>query len=157
MSINLNILENVQISKNAADRKHNVVYQDLHLDLQKKYTQNDQVQKQLEIADIVSDINGQAIRNSLYNIFSTSPGQKILNPEFGLNFEQWLFTQLSENKALSIKQKIYRQVERYEPRVTITNIDVIPDYEQNQYNVSIQYNNNEIFTFNLTETGITNG
>ena len=150
MSPNLNILKKTS----TLNDKDNVVYRDLHLDIDFEYTNNMELHKLNEIVDIVGDVNGNAIRNSLYNIFSTSPGQKILNPEFGLSFEQWLFTNISENGALIITQTIYEQVKKYEPRVTLNDVTVLPNYEQNEYNVTIKYNNNQSFNLTLTEAGI---
>lgn len=149
MSLNLNILKH----NPRLETDTRVMFRDLHLDIKQKYTNNNQFHKNEEITDIVSDINENAIKNSLYNIFSTSPGQKILNPEFGLNFEQWLFTNMSENAVLVIKQTIYSQIQRWEPRVTLNDVTVIPNYEQNEYHISINYNNNHTFNINLNETG----
>ena len=151
MSINLNILN----YKKPLNETTHVVYRDLHLDIKQKYTNNNQFHKKEEITDIVSDTNENAIKNSLFNIFSTTPGQKILNPEFGLNFEQWLFTNMSDNAALVITQTIYSQIQRWEPRITLNDVSVIPNYEQNEYNITIYYNNNQTFNINLTEAGIT--
>ena len=83
------------------------------------------------------------------------PGQKILNPEFGLNLTQWLSTNLAETNASLIKFNITRQINKYEPRVTLTNVTVTPNYDEQQYNIVIQFNNNETFNLNLNETGIT--
>ena len=150
MSLNLNILQTQIPNTN----QHNIVYRDLHLDIAKLYTNNDELHKLNEITDIVTDVDNNAICNSIYNILSTIPGQKILNPEFGLNLTQWLFTNLSETNASLIKFKISQQIGRYEPRVTLDKVEVVPDYENNQYNISIYFNN---ITFNLTlsETGLT--
>lgn len=150
MSLNLNILK----SQANSTKYTNIVYRDLHLDIEKLYTNNDELHKINEITDIVTDVNSKAIKNSIYNILSTMPGQKILNPEFGLNLTQWLFTNLSETNASLIKFKITEQINRYEPRVTLTKVEVIPNYEEHQYDITIQFNNNETFNLNLTETGI---
>ncbi len=150
MSLNLNILK----SQANSTKYTNIVYRDLHLDIEKLYTNNDELHKINEITDIVTDVNSKAIKNSIYNILSTMPGQKILNPEFGLNLTQWLFTNLSETNASLIKFKITEQINRYEPRVTLTKVEVIPNYEEHQYDIAIHFNNNEVFNLNLTETGI---
>jgi len=151
MSLNLNILK----SQANSTKYTNIVYRDLHLDIEKLYTNNDELHKLNEITDIVTDVNSKAIKNSIYNILSTMPGQKILNPEFGLNLTQWLFTNLSETNASLIKFNITRQINKYEPRVTLTNVTVTPNYDEQQYNIVIQFNNNETFNLNLNETGIT--
>lgn len=153
MALNLNILEK---RANTIDKPQNIKYVDLHLDIQPKYTKNLQALKLSEISDIVCDVNAEAIKNSIYNILATMPGQKVLNPEFGLNFDQWLFASISETNCEFIRQKIYNQLSLYEPRIVIDNINVVPDYEQQQYIISLSYNHNQFYTLNLTETGLTN-
>lgn len=148
---------NFDILKTSTPLMHNtnVVYQDLHLDIAKKYTKNDQLQKKNEITDIVADVNANAIKNSIYNILSTIPGQKLLNPGFGLNFTQWVFTNMSETNANLIQNKIFNHLARYEPRITVNEITVTPQYETHEYNIMIKYNNNETFQSALSETGLT--
>ena len=51
------------------DRK---LYQDLHLDLELNYTRNLQLHKAPEITDIVSDYDLDAVKNSLFNLFSNT-------------------------------------------------------------------------------------
>ena len=71
-------------------------YNDLHLDFTPvyysppygAYTQNNELLRNQEIVDIVADYDLGAIRNSLVNLFTTIPGQKILNPLFGLNLDR---------------------------------------------------------------------
>lgn len=150
MSLNLNILKSQPTLKSQPQ----IVFRDLHLDIHFEYTNNNQIHKKNEIMDIVGDVNDNAIKNSLFNIFSTSPGQKILNPEFGLVFNQWLFTNMSENGALVIKQTIYEQIQKYEPRVILDEVLVVPNYEQNEYHITIRYNRNREYIMNLTEAGI---
>ena len=61
------------------------LYRDIVLDLKIDYTKNTQLEKRREIKDLQISENLGAIKNSLFNLFTTMPGQKILNPLFGLN------------------------------------------------------------------------
>ena len=56
-------------------------YADLHMDLVDNYNINDYLFQKSEITDFKLDYDIEAIKNSLYNIFTTTPGEKILNPE----------------------------------------------------------------------------
>lgn len=150
MSLNLNILQ----YNNSVDSTLNIVYKDIHLDIEKKYTRNSELYKTNEVTDIVADVNTNAIKNSIYNILSTSPGQKILNPEFGLNFEQWLFTNISNNNINIIRQKIISQIQQYEPRAQLQEVDIEPDYDAHEYHITLKINDLPI-NFNLSETGLT--
>ena len=59
MSLNLNILQTQIPNTN----QHNIVYRDLHLDIAKLYTNNDELHKLNEITDIVTDVDNNAICN----------------------------------------------------------------------------------------------
>lgn len=130
--LNLNILQNVN-----ADRNNSAVYTDVNLDLTLGLTYNDQLAKNLQITDVQVDTNLGAIFNSIANIISTTPGQKPLNPVFGINFGGLLFLPVSEDRARIIGSAIYNGIQKFEPRVNINNINIIADPEPQQYNVEL--------------------
>ena len=87
--------------------------------------------------DMKVDSDYKAISNSLINIFNTTPGEKILNPRFGVNLSRYLFEPVSEEIAGVIGDVILQGIELYEPRVSVTNIDIIADAEQHEYEINI--------------------
>jgi len=111
------------------------LYKDLKLDLQPNYTQNQQLEKRRERKDIQIAEDLGAIKNSLFNLFTTMPGQKILNPIYGLNLTQYLFVPISTTQAQIIGETIFTGIRKYEPRVNIITINVETDYDNNQYNI----------------------
>jgi len=111
------------------------LYRDLLLDLKIDYTQNKQLEKRRELKDIQVSENIGAVKNSLFNLFTTMPGQKLLNPLFGLNLTQYLFTAVSTSQAKVIGETILTGVRKFEPRITIRTINVEPNYDENQYNI----------------------
>ena len=111
------------------------LYRDIVLDLKIDYTKNTQLEKRREIKDLQISENLGAIKNSLFNLFTTMPGQKILNPLFGLNLTQYLFTAISTAQARIIGESIVSGVRKFEPRILLRTINVEPVYEENQYNV----------------------
>jgi len=131
-SITLDLLSNVNSDKNNAN-----IYTDLHLDLVTGYTYSNQLNKKTQILDIESDTNLGAIYNSITNIITTTPGQKPLNPIFGINFGDLLFLPVTDTIGGSIGRAIYQGITRYEPRVLVSNINVIPDPENNQYTIEL--------------------
>ena len=114
------------------------IYKDIHFDLEQNYTRGTELAKKLEIKDLKPDYDLDAIKNSLFNLFTTLPGQKILNPVYGLNLMQFVFTNLSETNARLIGKVILEGTELFEPRVTILNINVEVDYDQNQYTITMR-------------------
>lgn len=131
-SINLDILSNVNSDKNNAN-----VFKDVALDFALDSTFSNQLYKQPQILDLQANSNLGAIKNSIANIIATSPGQKPLNPVFGINFGQLLFLPVTDERALSIGNAIYTGIQTFEPRVNIINVNVTPQPDDNQYTIDI--------------------
>jgi phage baseplate assembly protein W len=117
-----------------------VLFNDLKLDIETNYTKNTQLLKKREIKDIQNSENISAIKNSIFNLFTTLPGQKILNPTFGLNLQQFIFTGLTEINGKLMAETILKGLSKYEPRVKVKNINVEVDYDNNQYNIYLLLN-----------------
>ena len=101
---------------------------------------------------IYSDINEQVISGtllediesiyqSLNNILNTIPGERLFNPEFGLDLSSWLFDLMNESNAFSILSEIVGAVNRWEPRVTVDfgNSSVVPNFDENRYDITIYF------------------
>lgn len=79
-----------------------------------------------------------AIRQALDNIFTWTPGERILDPAFG----NWLYKTLFEPMSSELHARqlsIVRRMMSYEPRIRIETLDVIPDPLNQQVNVVISY------------------
>lgn len=126
--INLDVLRQPIQSNNEG-----TVFSDVHLDLKLKYTKNNELEKQPEIRDIEVDININAIRNSFISLMTTSPGDKILNPTFGINFGDMLFLPVSEARADTIGTRIIDCVEKFEPRIKLIKLTLTPFIESQEY------------------------
>lgn len=129
--------------------ERNFTYSDLHLDIQYKYLVNNESQRKYEITDVVVDYDLGAIRNSIINLFLTMPGQKILNPYFGLNLAQYLFQPCDEDTASIIGREIQYGIVTFEPRVNIDLIQVIAIPDSQTYritlNISVPFLNSASF------------
>lgn len=89
--------------------------------------------------DIIVSEDVQAIRNSLYNIFSTKKGQKLLNPNFGSSLEQFLFENITPTVGEMIGNSILNALESYEPRIDVLAVNVYPQQDLNQYRVQVVF------------------
>lgn len=130
MSIKIESLVNV---KNSADLK----YQDMMLDMEFSYTQNPQVKKVNEIKDLKVDYDLNAIRNSLRNLFLTNRGEKLLNPYFGMNLGNYVFDAVTESTAKAIGDNIRQNIEIFEPRIQLQQVQVIAREDDNSFVVSL--------------------
>jgi len=115
----------------------NFTYTDLKLDLDFEYTKNNEFLKKKEIKDLKIDYDYSAIRNSIFNLISTTPGERILNPFFGVNLQKFLFLKITESNALSIGKEILQAIAKFEPRVRVKNINVATDEGNQQYVVTL--------------------
>jgi len=104
------------------------VYTDIHLDIRKN-SQN---------SDIRVDYDINAIKNSIFNIFNTIPGERYLIPTFGCNLMRYLFQPISEITANAIGQTILSAIRDWEPRVKIQNINIIGVPDDHEYAISFE-------------------
>ena len=114
------------------------VYCDLHLDLSIANNVGNGLNAQ-NSNDINVDYDYNAIRNSLTNIFNTRPGEKILNPAFGANLEQFLFDSVDAIKGKILGNTILQNINNYEPRVNVQNVQVQPFPDNQLYYVLLVY------------------
>ena len=73
---------------------------------------------------------------NLKMILLTAPGERIMDPEFGLGMTNFLFEQNDISTYTKIKSKINRQVKKYLPFVDIEEVN----FESQDTDLSIQSN-----------------
>lgn len=71
-----------------------------------------------------------AIRSNLILYFSTSPGERYMNPAFGLDLRRQLFEHLTEQRREYIKDLVQAGLNTYFPLVAVESLTVeeIADY-----------------------------
>jgi phage baseplate assembly protein W len=74
-----------------------------------------------------------AIKQNLKMLLLTEPGEKMMDPEFGVGLKKFLFGQDIEALRGSIRNKIVSQVNKYLDFITIEEIVLSPP-ESNDYN-----------------------
>ena len=113
-----------------------ITYRDVKLDLQENDNQTvNGLFINKTVTDVKSSEDEQAIFNSINNLFSTTPGEKILEPEFGLDLRSFLFEPITDYMASIIGEKILRGITRWEPRVQVTNVHVKKDIPNRAYHI----------------------
>jgi phage baseplate assembly protein W len=89
--------------------------------------------------DMISIKNETAIARSVRNLIFTLPGERFFNENLGSRVSQTLFENMDEISASVIKDEITNTINNYEPRVDLISVDVSPNYENNEFNVTINY------------------
>ena len=64
----------------------------------------------------------QTVKQNLKMIVLTNPGERIMEPEFGVGIKTYLFSNFSDDVQTELYDKIVSQVATYIPAVTITRI-----------------------------------
>jgi phage baseplate assembly protein W len=90
--------------------------------------------------DLIALKNETAIARSIRNLVYTVPGERFFNQNIGSKISQSLFENIDSISALAIEGEIKNTIENYEPRVELVKIKVEPDFDSNQFDVTIIYN-----------------
>lgn len=90
--------------------------------------------------DILSITNETAIARSVRNLVLTIPGERFFNPTVGSDISQSLFENIDPISASTIQSQIESTIKNYEPRVELIEVEVEPNYDDNEFIVTIRYN-----------------
>lgn len=86
--------------------------------------------------------DGDVIKQSIITILSTIPGERVRNPEFGSEVYEFLFEPMDQFSSGELKAIIQDSLERFEDRIIIRDVFVSPNFDNNQYDLSVVYINN---------------
>ena len=89
--------------------------------------------------DLVTVKDKSAIAQSITNLLMTRKGERPFQPKLGSGLQDMLFEPLDVGSAAMIKQEISRCITKYEPRVRVQRIYCNVDFDNNGYNVEMQY------------------
>ena len=89
--------------------------------------------------DLITLKNENAIARAVRNIVLTTPGEKFFDPDFGSSVSEILFENVDDITAISIEDEIKNCLANYEPRVELIDVNVDPNFDQNQFDVIITY------------------
>tara|TARA_R100001443_G_C3266825_1_gene157013 strand:+ start:88 stop:489 length:402 start_codon:yes stop_codon:yes gene_type:complete len=89
--------------------------------------------------DLIGLKNENAIARALRNIVFTLPGEKFFDENFGSNVSASLFENVDDINASAIRDEIIQSINNNEPRVDLQNVKIIPNFDENQFDVIIKY------------------
>lgn len=84
--------------------------------------------KNQKSVDMVSD--ERDIRESLYILLSTKPGERVKWKDYGVNLHQFVFEALNDTLITRIQNIIKEAVIAFEPRVNLNMVEVQEDKNQ---------------------------
>jgi len=154
MAIKLNIVKPQTTIENAITRGY--LYKDVKFDLTPSFLQSKELNSTRETADLDSLFNKDSVINSLKNILTTTPGEKLLNPLFGLDLRDYLFEVVNENKAFFLGNAIYNGITIQEPRISVDLVEVIAVIDEMEYIINLELSIPELQIYKLTLKGVLN-
>lgn len=89
--------------------------------------------------DIVRKIGPDAIKRSVRNLILTNFYDRPFRPGIGSNVQKLLFENPSPLTLTFLKDAIAEVLRNYEPRIAVNSIDVQLDFDQNGFNVRLEY------------------
>lgn len=88
---------------------------------------------------VVITADEENIRESLYAILSTMPGERITDLDFGCQLDYSLFDGIDSNFGTYVEDTIKMAILRYEPRIDVNQIDLNVDEKQGTLLITIDY------------------
>ena len=89
--------------------------------------------------DLVTVKDKTAISQSIKSLLLTRRGERPFQPDLGSGLQDLLFEPMDYGTSALIKKEITETLNRYEPRVIVTGLICFPDYDNNGYNVELEY------------------
>tara|TARA_B100001063_G_scaffold147228_1_gene137487 strand:+ start:267 stop:668 length:402 start_codon:yes stop_codon:yes gene_type:complete len=89
--------------------------------------------------DLIALKNENAIARSVRNLILTIPGDKPFQPEIGSRITEMLFENMDTITSNLIRSEIQNTLNNFEPRISLKEVTVEPNFDDNEYNVTINY------------------
>lgn len=80
---------------------------------------------------VVMASNEDDIHQSLMVLFSTRPGERAMQEEYGCSLDDWLFSEMDHNLVSQLTSAIHDAVLIHEPRIRLLDVDISPDAQSN--------------------------
>lgn len=90
-------------------------------------------------SDLARNVNEEAIKRSVRNIIMTRKGERLFQPIFGSDVTSLLFEPISPETEMLLAEYIRTALENFEPRITINNLTVSGQLDNNAYSVTLVF------------------
>lgn len=89
--------------------------------------------------DVAKKVGNDAIIQSMLSLLQTNKYERLMQPDIYSGLKGHLFEPLDAITASAISNEISAVINKYEPRVSLTNVNVTPDYDNNGYSASLTF------------------
>ncbi len=99
------------------------------------------------------------VKQSIFIILNTTPGERVMEPEFGCDLKQLVFENINESLKTKLDHIVYHALLNYEPRVKFIGTEIIGKSEPDGIlHIKIEFSliitntrHNLVFPFYFTE------
>ena len=89
--------------------------------------------------DLIPLTDAAAVKRSIRNLVQIGHFEKPFHPEIGSGVRDLLFENMTPFVANNLSKQIEEIITNYEPRALLANIEVIPRFDNNQYEVIVEF------------------
>ncbi len=101
------------------------------------------------------------IKEAIKIILKTSPGERVMRPDFGCGINNYTFSIMNSANIVQIQNEIERALTLYEPRIVVENVEAaVQESSDGVLHISIEYivkssnaRHNLVYPFYLREEG----
>tara|TARA_R110001606_G_scaffold193884_1_gene341578 strand:+ start:863 stop:1348 length:486 start_codon:yes stop_codon:yes gene_type:complete len=154
MAVRLDNLKLTSIEKTSLDSGY--LYKDIKFDISFNRFNRPELYSNSSPKDLSEIQDSESVINSIKNILTTTPGQKLLNPTFGLDFRSYLFEPVNTTTSFFLGQFIYGNLGIQEPRIELGAVIIEGNPDENQYDVEISFSIPKLNIYNLSLTATLN-
>ena len=89
--------------------------------------------------DVIPLKNASAISRSVKNLVLTQLQERPFQPNLGSRINGSLFDLMDDGSAAIISDEIRNTIDNFEPRVNLVDVEVVPYFDSNAFDVTIVY------------------
>ena len=89
--------------------------------------------------DLIVKKDDAAVKQAIVNLLMTSRGERPFQPNLGSDLRRILFNPLDSSTAAQIGENIRETLDTYEPRISILQLDVDTNFDDNGFDVELEF------------------
>lgn len=97
----------------------------------KTFGEFDVFSKSIEMANLE-----QSIRDSIYTILSTIPGERIMEPSYGIDLGELIFRKIDSTLKTKVSNDIKAVLSKFELRINVSSVEIVDNDELVNINIS---------------------
>lgn len=95
--------------------------------------------KHPQTRDLLVSKNEKAIKTAIQNLITTKRTERFFNSSLGTSIQGLLFDFMDFGVAGQLQGEISAVISKYEPRVSLRNVYVEPNFDENGYDIQIEF------------------